>query len=154
MKPVTPPSDLPSSVKPVMFQPPEGMEDEINPLPGMVHLDDEGHPLGLEFMFELSKEEIQVLRHEPFVTITFMGDQVTPFALQTSYPIDEKYAKLMEHHHICTQNLVHEKQKFWRCDNPTHNSDEQKLRECDACFENRQDQEVEVISEEAEEAIE
>lgn len=148
MKPVIPPPDLPTNVRAVMFQPPEGMEGEVNPLPGMVHLDEDGRPLGLEFMFEFTKEEVQVLRHEPFVTITFMGDQVTPFALQTSYPPDKKYADLMEHHHICAQNLTHEKQKFWKCDNPSHNSDQQRIRECDECFHDRQSQEVQVVMDE------
>jgi hypothetical protein len=140
MRPVPPPLELPETCRAALFQPPEGLEDKVNPLPGIVHLDAEGEPVGLEFMFELSRDEVQVLKHEPYVTITFMGSALPPFALQTSYPEDDKYKNLDDHYHICTSNFTHEEQKFWQCDNPAHNPKDngQRLRECLECFHSKE----------------
>lgn len=136
MRPVTPPTDnLPDNVMPARFDPPDEVKDEVNPIVGLVHKDEQGQPLGLEFMFELTKDEITVLRHEPYLTITMMSDHLHPFALQTSFEPDKKYAELMEHNHICNSNITHANQKWWRCDNPTHNSEQHRLRQCDECWE-------------------
>lgn len=135
MKSVHPPDNLPDNCRAVLFNPPEGLEDSVNPIPGIVHLNEEGAPIAMEFMMQLSKDEIKVLRHEPFITITFMGDSLTPFGIQTSFPYEEKYDTLMEHQHVCTDILTHEKQKWWRCDNPSHDIDKQRIRMCDECWE-------------------
>jgi hypothetical protein len=135
MRPVTPPTNnLPDNVKPARFQAPPEVADQVNDIMGLVHSGPDGEPLGLEFMFELSKDEIKVLRHEPYLTITMMADHLHPFAIQTSFPVDKKYDQLIEHQHVCTANATHMQQKWWRCDNPTHNVNEDRIRQCDECW--------------------
>ena len=134
MKPVMPAGlELPDNVKLIQFTAPEGMEDAVQNIHGLVHLDEEGQPLGFEFMFELDKKEIQVLRHEPYITISFMGQGITPFKLETTIPHDDMYRGLMEHTHVCTSELTHENNKWWSCDNPTHNTKENRVRNCADC---------------------
>lgn len=135
MKPVMPLDlELPDNVKPIKFTAPAGEHDvNIQDIVGLVHLDEDGNPLGFEFMFELDKKEIQVLRHEPYVTVSFYGQGITPFNLETTIPFDKKYSDLLTHTHVCTSELTHEGQKWWSCDNPTHNSKENRLRNCPEC---------------------
>jgi hypothetical protein len=126
--------ELPPDVKAVVFTAPEGMEDTVQDIQGLVHLAEDGSPLGFEFMFELSKQELQVLRHEPYLTVSFMGQSLTPFRMETTVPFDEKYETLSTHSHICSENLTHDTQLWWPCDNPAHNTDTKKLRTCKECF--------------------
>ena len=137
MRPVAPNVDLPDDVRPVMFRAPEGQEDEINDIPGLVHLDEQGEPKAMEFMFELTDQEIKVLKHEPYITLTVLADHLDPFALQTTFPYDTKYESLEEHTHICDANLAHDENMFWRCDNPSHDKIKARVRECDECFQVR-----------------
>lgn len=139
MRPVTPTVDLPDNVKAVKFSAPEGQTD-IGDIVGLVHQDQEGKNVALEFMFELTKDEIKVLRHEPYLTMTVMSDHLHPFALQTTFPFEQKYETLNEHSHICTDNITHESHQFWRCDNPSHTGDN-KHRMCQACWEAKTSQE-------------
>lgn len=134
MKPIVPPQDLPDTVRAVLFKAPAGAEEEVNDLPGLVHMNDQGEAIACEFMFEFTKEEIQVLRHEPYLTLTMMVQAPPVFALQTTFEPDEKYKTLMEHSHVCTENLAHEKQMFWKCDNPAHDSTTTTRRTCAGCF--------------------
>lgn len=142
MKQVVPSvKDLPENVRPVKFNPPEGMEKEINSAVGIVHLDPEsGESVALEFMFEFTEQELSVLMHEPFLTVTFMTDHLHPFAIQTSYPYDPSYEKLDDHHHICDSNFAHENNEYWRCENPRHNPIKDRMRECDPCWRTRTQQ--------------
>lgn len=133
MKPITPPAKLPDNVRPVKFSAPEGAEG-INDAIGLQHVDEQGNPVALEFMFELTKDEIKVLRHEPYLTFTVLADHLHPFSIQTTFPYEEKYDSLVEHQHICTSNETHEKNKWWRCDNPSHNSKEHRIRMCNECW--------------------
>ena len=139
MRPVPPPQDLPPNLRPAKFSAPPEISGEVNDIYGVIHLDEEGNANALEFQFQLSKDEIKVLRHEPYITLTILADHLHPFALQTSFPTDEKYDKLMEHQHVCNTNLTHDKQKWWRCDNPSHDSEtsEQRIRVCDECWQER-----------------
>jgi hypothetical protein len=134
VRPVVPSGELPDSVSAVMFQPPPGTEEEVTALPGIVHLGPDGQPIACEFMFEFTKDEIKVLKHEPFVTITMMVQAPPVFAIQTTFDPDPKFDSLNEHQHICTENLTHENRQFWRCDNPTHNAKDQRIRTCDPCY--------------------
>ena len=138
MRPVVPTGDFPDNVRPAKFKAPEGMEDDVNDIAGLLHLDDAGEPQAMEFMFELSEAEIKVLKHEPYVTMTVMADHLHPFAIQTSYPPDPKFDSLDEHTHICDSNMVHEENKWWRCDSPNHDKIKDRNRECDDCWSARQ----------------
>ena len=133
MRPVVPQGELPESVQAVMFRAPEDRED-IEDIPGIVHLAEDGSAIAMEFMFEISKDELKVLRHEPYLTVLIEGGQLTPFSLQSTVPFDEKYETLIEHSHVCTENVTHEKQLWWRCDNPAHDSKANTIRMCDDCF--------------------
>lgn len=143
MRPVVPAGDnLPENVQRVKFDPPPGQEDEVNPIVGIVHHDPEGNKLASEFMFELTEDEIAVLNHEPFVTIVVYADHLHPFAIQTSYPAEEKYHTLNEHTHFCVSNLTHDEKKPWLCENPRHEMPEMRERECPVCWNERQIQVV------------
>lgn len=137
MRPVAPTTELPDDVKAVMFRAPEGEEDKVNDIPGLTHIDESGEPKALEFMFELTEQEIKILKHEPYVTLLVMADHLHPFAIQTSYPYDPKYDDIDEHTHICSSNLVHEDNIYWKCDNPRHEALRDRVRECDECFQHR-----------------
>lgn len=154
MKPIVPPDELPANIRPVLFQAPEGTEDEVNNLPGLVHLNENNEPFACEFLFELSKEEIQVLRHEPYLTITMMVQAPPVFSIQSTYSPDEKYEKLLEHSHVCTENLIHENQRWWQCDNPAHDGKTHKLRTCDKCFQVANEEAIAQVLEEQEKEAE
>lgn len=126
--------ELPDNVKPVKMEAPPGEHSvNIKDIVGLVHLDDDGNPLGFEFMFELDKKEVQVLRHEPYLTISFYGQGVMPFNVETTVPHDKKYDSLATHSHVCSLNLSHETNRWWQCDNPAHDSKGTKLRSCAEC---------------------
>lgn len=127
--------ELPENTRAVKFSAPEDMGDNINDAVGLQHLDEEGNPTALEFMFELTKDEIKVLRHEPYITFTVISDHLHPFSLQTTFPYEQKYDSLVEHQHVCTANVKHDTNRWWRCDNPSHNTKENRLRMCDDCWE-------------------
>lgn len=138
MRPVIPPDDLPNNVQAVQFNPPEGMEEQVNKVAGLVHYDNDGNKAAMEFMFELSQEELQVLNHEPYLTLTVMADHLHPFALQSSFPPEpDRYDKLDSHNHKCVSNLTHETEQFWRCFNPRHANIKGKELECDSCWQVR-----------------
>lgn len=134
MRQVVPSGDFPPNVHPVKFSPPEGMEEQVGEAIGLLHQDQNGETVALEFMLELTEQEIRVLKHEPFITLTLMADHLHPFAIQTSYPEDEKYEDLDTHHHICDKNASHENNEWWRCDNPRHDHIKDRIRECDSCW--------------------
>lgn len=134
MRPVVPQGDLPETVKAIMFRAPEG-RDDVDDIPGVVHLDEDGSPIAMEFMFEISRDELKVLRHEPYLTVLIEGGQLTPFSIQSTIKFDKKYETLNEHSHVCTENVAHERQLWWRCDNPAHDSKANSIRMCDDCFE-------------------
>jgi hypothetical protein len=135
MRQVVPSGDFPSNVVPAKFTPPEGMGDEVGEAVGLIHKHpDTGETLALEFMFELTEQDIRVLKHEPYLTLTFMTDRLHPFAIQTSYPYDEKYENLDTHTHICRDNLAHEDNQWWKCDNPRHDHIKDRIRECTPCW--------------------
>lgn len=130
-----PNQEYPKNVIPAKFTPEEGL-DNVEPTYGLVHKDPEGKTVALEFMLELTEEDLMVLKHEPYLTLTIASEILPPFAIQTSFPYNEKYKKMAEHHHICRSNLMHVENIFWRCDNPMHDKSH-KFRECDNCWQMR-----------------
>lgn len=144
MRPVIPSGNFPDNVKPAKFAAPEGMEEQVNDTIGLVHVHpNTGQTVAIEFMFELSEEELLVLQHERFITMTVMADHLHPFSIQTSYPFDEKYRTLKQHTHVCKSNIAHEEPKWWQCENPRHHSKDDRDRECDDCWRKRTGQEEE-----------
>lgn len=136
MRQVTPSGDFPPNVQLVRFTPPDNLPDglQMQDAVGLAHLNEGREIVALEFMFELTDDEIQVLNHERYLTLTMMSDHLHPFALQTSYPPDPKYAQLDEHTHVCVDGLTHEKDKFWKCENPRHDHKQNRIRECEECW--------------------
>lgn len=140
MKPVLPTGlDLPENVRVVTLTGPED-QDFIEDITGLVHLDEDGTPLGFEFMFEFDKKDLHVLKHEPYLTVSFFGKGITPFAMQTTVPYDKKYTTLATHTHVCSANKAHDKQVWWQCDNPSHKTDTDRLRTCFDCLQALEDE--------------
>ena len=154
MRAITPNIELPDNVQAVLFRAPAERED-VQDIAGLVHKDEDGQPVAIEFMFELSKQDLHVLKHEPFLTLILEGSELAPFSLQATIPYDEKYKTLSEHSHVCTENVTHEKQQWWRCDNPSHTGEvnNNTIRMCTSCFDTLTSQ-VESDSDELEDEIE
>lgn len=134
MKPIIPSGEFPENVKPAKFTAPDEIKDHVNDIVGLMHQDQEGNTVALEFMFEVTEQELHTLKHEPFVTLTLFTSDLSPFALQTSYPFEDKYTQLNSHTHICTSK---EESHWWKCDNPRHDPIKDRTRECDECWRER-----------------
>jgi len=87
MKPVLPDLTeevLPPNVELHKFEHPSPNVDDIF---GLVYkAEEEGESNSIEFMFELTNEELDILKVKPLLTITILGDAAPVFALMTSYP--------------------------------------------------------------------
>jgi hypothetical protein len=135
VRPVMPPDNLPEHVDAARFDPPESIANEVDSIAGIIHKDPEDkEPVALEFMFELSEQDIKVLKHDPYLTITILADHLHPFRIETSHQYTPDYEQLEEHHHICAENVTHDTNEWWRCDNPRHDKIKDRNRVCDSCW--------------------
>lgn len=139
MKNIVPNGNLPEHVQAVKFGASEEMKQAgIQDAYGVVHYPEHmtdpekryaGDIVAVEMMFEVSKEEVTTLLHEPYITITMLTDKLPPTMLQTTHPYDPRYRLMVEHTHRCPECDEH-----YRCDNPKHKMPESRKLICDPCW--------------------
>jgi hypothetical protein len=90
MKPVIPDITeevLPEGVELHKFEHPH---PEVEDIYGMVHTSqDPSESSSIEFMFELTEEELNILKVKPLLTLVILGEASPVFQLLTSYPSAE-----------------------------------------------------------------
>lgn len=139
MKNIVPHGDLPAHVQPVKFgankeMKEAGVQDAYAVVHYPEHMTDpekryQGDIIAIEMLFEVSREEIMTLMHEPYLTLTMITDSFPPTSLQTTHQYDPRYKMMVEHTHRCPECEEH-----WRCDNPKHKMPESRKLICIDCW--------------------
>lgn len=147
---VVPNGDLPDHVQAVRFSPSEEMQEAgIKPAFGIVHYPEEmtdpekrypGDILGIELMFEVSREEIMTLLHEPYITLTLLTGELPPLMMETTHPYDPRYKLTIEHTHRCPECDNH-----YRCNNPIHKMPESRKLICEECWQVKMKEKVDEL---------
>lgn len=142
---IVPNGDLPAHVQVARFTPSGEMQEAgIQPAFGVIHYPEDktdpekrfqGDILGIELMFEVSREEIMTLLHEPYITLTLLTDSLPPLMLETTHKYDPRFKLTIEHTHRCPECDEH-----YRCHNPIHKMPESRKLICDDCWHEKMDE--------------